>query len=318
LPAGRPRHRDISDVAIDSGGRVYALTRGPAQVLVYDEAGTVAGSWGEDGLSVRPHGIAVGPSGGVYIADQYDNAVRRYSPEGEPELTIGALGGRSDTGADPSLPEFYDRIASIRRGGTPFNEPTSVAVADDGELYVADGYGNARVHHFTSDGTLIQSWGQPGGGPGEFRIPHDIVVLPDDRVLVVDRENERIQIFDRRGTFLEAWPSQRPSSAAVDANGRIVVAELGWHKGQRSWNRGTIERAVPPRVTFFDVDGRIAARLEASDFNSRVRNSVTTPHGIAVDSSGALYIAQVVDPPNDGGIDPDREPLQKWMLHPPA
>ena len=77
---------------------------------------------------------------------------------------------------------------------------------------MTDGYGNARVHRFSPDGKLIRSWGEPGTGPGQFNLPHDIWVHPDGRVLVADRENERIQIFDLDGEFMEQWTHlQRPA-----------------------------------------------------------------------------------------------------------
>src|SRR5438477_273239 len=78
-------------------------------------------------------------------------------------------------------------------------------VAPGGDLYVTDGYGNARVHRFSAEGRLLQSWGEPGAGPGQFNLPHGIAVLADGRVLVADRENDRIQLFDPEGKYLDQW-----------------------------------------------------------------------------------------------------------------
>jgi outer membrane protein assembly factor BamB len=158
----------VSDVAVDADDRVYVLTRGPAEVLVYDHAGALLSSWGTSLLSERPHGIAVGPGPTVYCVDQQANAIHRFSRDGELQATLRAT-KPSATGADSTIADFYERVASVRRGGGPFNEPTSAAVTDEGDVYVTDGYGNARVHVFNSDGSLRRSGGQPGGGPSEFR-----------------------------------------------------------------------------------------------------------------------------------------------------
>ena len=93
---------------------------------------------------------------------------------------------------------FYDgrTLESIGRGGPPFNRPTNVAVAPSGELYVSDGYGNCKVHRFSAEGELIQSWGEPGKGPGQFNLPHGVAVAADGRVLGADRENHRIPVFN--------------------------------------------------------------------------------------------------------------------------
>src|SRR5439155_12117141 len=89
--------------------------------------------------------------------------------------------------------------------GQPFNQPTKAVLAPDGEMYVADGYGQQRVHRFDRDGNLLQSWGELGTGPGQFALPHDVWVDERDRVLVCDRENRRVQIFDRRGVYQSEW-----------------------------------------------------------------------------------------------------------------
>lgn len=306
-------HIDVSDIAVDSRDRVYALGRNTAEVFVYQTSGEFITSWGADVFSARPHGVTTGPSDTVYCTDQLGNTVWRYSWDGTPQGTIGPSGIPSDTGVDWSSDDFFARVASIRRGGSPFNQPTSTAVSDDGDVYVADGYGNARIHRFSAEGELIQSWGRPGGAPGEFRVPHDIAITPEGRILVVDRENERIQVFTRSGKYVEEWTSvQRPSSVAIDRQGLVYVAELAWHRGQRSWTRGSIESEVPPRLTVLDLSGDVVTRFEAIEFNRSEAGMLTTPHGVAVDSAGAVYIAQVSDPTVDVDGPPPRDALQKW------
>ena len=75
-------------------------------------------------------------------------------------------------------------------------------------MFIADGYANARVHKFGADGTYQFSWGEPGGEPYQFRLPHGIWVDRRGRVLVADRENDRVQIFDQSGKLLEIWSTR--------------------------------------------------------------------------------------------------------------
>src|SRR5947209_2532895 len=115
------------------------------------------------------------------------------------QLTLGTSGRAADTGA------VGHDFRTIRRIGPPFNLPTNLALAPGGELYVADGYGNARIHKFSADGRLLFSWGEPGSGRGQFHLPHGIAVGREGTVYVADRENSRIQLFSPAGDFLAEW-----------------------------------------------------------------------------------------------------------------
>ena len=121
------------------------------------------------------------------------------SPEGRLLLTLGVSGRPSDTGA--TSPDYR----TVQRGGPPFNYPTNVALSPEGDIYVSDGYGNARIHRFSPDGRLLHSWGQPGAGPGQFNVPHGIAIDRQGIVLVADRENSRIQRFTPDGEFIDEW-----------------------------------------------------------------------------------------------------------------
>ena len=95
-------------------------------------------------------------------------------------------------------------------------------------MYVADGYGNARVHRFSPDGRLLGSWGEPGAGPGQFHVPHGIAIDAAGTVYVADRENSRLQLFSPAGEFLAEWTDvARPCEVAIDRDGNVFVAELG-------------------------------------------------------------------------------------------
>src|SRR5262249_34032974 len=155
--------------------------RGEHPVIVFGEAGAYQFSWGE-GLITRAHGIFIDPEDMVYLVDDAGHTVRKFTPDGRLLMTPGTPGPPSGTRAKSS------DYRTIRHAGPPFCYPTNLARAADGTLFIADGYGNARVHHFSADGRLLASWGEPGTGPGQFQVPHGIAVSRDGRVFVADRE----------------------------------------------------------------------------------------------------------------------------------
>ena len=181
---------------------------------------------------------------------------------------------------------------TITRPGGPFNRPTNLAIGPRGDLYVSDGYGNCRVHQFSPIGTLKRSWGEPGTGPGQFYLPHGIAVAADGRVFVCDRESDRIQIFSPDGEYLSEWTdTQRPTHIVFDAQGRAYVSELWWHKGQVSRRHGVTQEPKHGRVSVFDRDGRLLARWGTPEATKP--GSFAAPHGLAVDSKAAVYVAEV-------------------------
>jgi sugar lactone lactonase YvrE len=284
-------HRDVSDVAVDADDRVYLLTRKDARVLVYDHDGAFVTSWGDELLSAKPHGITIAADGSVWIADEGAHVVRRFTPDGECTLVLGTPDEPSDTGFDSSQKELFDRIRDVR-AGPPFNRPTAVAVAAGGDVFVSDGYGNARVHRFDARGALLHSFGEAGAEPGRFRTPHGICIDRDGRVLVADRGNERIQLFSQDGELLDVWPAQRPNSVVALADGTVWVGHSAWMVGNTSWVRGRIETFEPAFVSAHAADGGLLATVGGGPEPCRPGNFVTS-HGIAFDSRGDLYVADV-------------------------
>lgn len=300
---------DAAGVAVDAEDRVFVLTRQPSVVLVFSASGKIEKIWGEGLFTPRTHGISVGPDGNVYCVDDGDHTVRKFTPDGRLLLTLGITGQPSDTGYDGK------NLPTITHGGPPFNRPTNLAVGLEGELFVSDGYGNARIHKFSPSGELLQSWGSPGSGEGEFQLAHGICALPDGRVLLADRENERIQVFDANGAFLTQWTDvQRPTQIAHDVKRDcLVVSELCWRPAQLSYTRGT-NQDLPSRVSVLTTDGEVLGRwggTEAAELGNFV-----AAHGIAVDSVGDVYVSEVswTIGVSQGLAPPGVHTLQKFAL----
>jgi len=285
LPTGYV-HRDVAGVAVDGEDRVYLICRGDHPVIIYDRQGSFKGSWGEGEFSYRTHGIYVAPNGTIFCTDDGQHTVRQFTPEGKLLMTLGILNTPSDTGYDGK------NITSIKRGAGPFNRPTNVAIGPRGDIYITDGYGNARVHMFSPKGELKRSWGEPGRGPGQFYLPHGIAIDVEGRVFVCDRESDRIQIFSPDGEYLSEWTdTQRPTHLAFDALGRAYVTELAWHEGDVSQSLGPITVPRHARMAVFDKDGKVLARWGTPQ--AEAPGSFAAPHGLALDSKNDLYVSEV-------------------------
>jgi hypothetical protein len=241
----------ISDLEVDGAGRVHVTQRGTDRpVVVFERDGRYAGSWGEGQLA-EPHYISAAANGSMLVADRDAHQVLRFDSEGK---LVQALGKRHQ-------PEL----------AAPFNHPTAAAEAPDGEIYVSDGYGNSHVHRFAPNGDLKQSWGGPGTGPGAFTTPHAVAVDRFGRVLVGDRENNRVQVFDREGRFLEAWGDfYHPMQIWIDDRDMVFVTDQ------------------IPRITMLDRDGRMVGRC---------RGAINGAHGFSGDKDGNLYLAEL--PPQE-------------------
>ena len=265
---------DIGGISIDSQDRLYIFNRSKRPMMVFDSEGNFLTSWGEEYFD-RPHGSCIGPDGSIYCTDDRNHTVTKFDCDGNILMVLGTKDKPSDTGYR-EVPNLFERISSITKGGEPFNRPTGVALSSTGAIYVADGYANARVHKFSSDGRLLFSWGEPGPGPGQFRLPHSIFIDKRDRIWVADRENSRIQIFDDKGNFLTQWTDHliRPTDVFIDEDETVYVSELC------------------KRVSIFSIDGRLIARW-GNENHETADPLFVAPHAIAVDSKGDLYIGEV-------------------------
>jgi len=293
-PGDEYSHEDVAAVACDSQDRVYLHTRSGDRVAIYHEDGKFIDKWG-DGVFNNAHGITIHRDI-VYCTDNRDSVVRIFDLEGNLRRMLGSPGVATDTGYSPRGPSEIHHNERVLCACGPFNGCCNTAIAANGDIFVCDGYGNARVHHFSPDGELLNSWGDVGTGPGQFHLPHGIALDNDENVIICDRENDRLQFFDRRGKFITMWTDVlRPTHAAVDKDGLIYVTEL-WRpkeKGQGSFMHGYADHDLPGRVSVYRRDGKVVARWGDDSKNRSAPGNFIAPHGIALDSRGNLYVSEV-------------------------
>jgi len=264
----------VASVAIAPRGTILVLHRGAHPLMEFDTNGKFIRSWG-DGIfsegkvagiaetfwtpdkshysavygpagcaSCGAHSVRVDPQGNVWVVDAPGHVIYKMNTEFKELMRLGTKGvsGTSQT---------------------TFNLPTDIAFAPNGDLYVTDGYGSARVVKYSRDGKFLLQWGRRGTGPGEFGLPHNLVVDAQGRVYVTDRDNQRIEVFDSNGKFLSEW------------TGTGGISGLAITKDQKIWTGGTLH----------DLDGKVVGRLPGP--------GVAGGHGVAVADSGDVYIAQL-------------------------
>ena len=243
-------------------------------ILQFDDAGRLTVSFGA-GMFVFPHGIHVDRGGSVWLTDARGrdgkgHQVFKFSPDGKLLLTLGKAGVAGE-------------------GPDVFNQPSDVVVAPGGEIFVADGHdenSNARIVKFSKDGTFIKTWGKRGSAPGEFDTPHGLAFDSRGRLFVADRGNNRIQIFDQEGKFLEEWKQfSRPSGVYIDAKDVLYVADSESNsKVNPGWKRGIrIGSAKDGKVTAFIPDPEPDPEKVVTSGSE----------GVAADARGNIYGAEV-------------------------
>lgn len=191
MPAG-VAIESSADVDIDADGHVIVLHRGEQAILEFDSDGQFIRGFGE-GLFRRSHSLDIDNDGNYWTTDFGTHVVLKLSPEGEVLMTLGTVGEAGN----------WDEEAGIHL----FDQPNDVAFDSDGNFYVTQGHGTAepKVLKFDSNANFIKSWGQRGNLPGDFAVPHSIVIDEDDLLYIADRENRRIQVFDTEGNFVKGW-----------------------------------------------------------------------------------------------------------------
>jgi DNA-binding beta-propeller fold protein YncE len=272
VPAGPWNFIQVASVAVTAQGTILVLHRGAHPIMEFESNGKFVRSWG-DGMfsegkvgaipearwtedtshysavygpagctSCGAHSVRVDPQGNIWVIDAPGHVVYKMNTDRKEIMRLGTRG-----------------VAG--RGPGNFNLPTDVAFAANGDVYVSDGYGSARVVKYSRDGKHLLQWGRRGKGPGEFGLPHNLVIDAKGRVYVTDRDNQRIEVFDSNGNFLSQW------------TGTGGVSGLALTKDQRIWTGGILR----------DLDGKVLGRLPGA----------TGGHGVAVTDSGDVYVAQL-------------------------
>ncbi|MGH7045502.1 MAG: peptidyl-alpha-hydroxyglycine alpha-amidating lyase family protein [Stellaceae bacterium] len=264
--------KEVGAVGVDGKDNVYVFNRGEHPVMVFDRDGKFLRSWGE-GQYPRAHGVHMGPDDSIYLTDDGGHFVRKCSLDGKVLLELGV----------PGEPKPY-------MSGEPFHRCTHTALSPKGEIYVSDGYGNAKVHKYSPDGKLLMSWGEPGTNPGEFNIVHNICTDADGWVYVADRENHRIQVFDGNGKYETQWNNlHRPCGLYMDYT-RHPVAYIGELGPVQPVNRNSPN--LGPRVSIVDNQGKLLSRF--GDLHAGTApTAFLGPHGLTVDGHGDLYVGEV-------------------------
>jgi len=261
-----------ASVAVTPRGTILVLHRGAHPAIEFQSDGTFVRSWG-DGMfsegkvagiaekfwtadkshysavygpagcaSCGAHSARIDPAGNIWLVDAPGHVVFRLDAANKETMHLGTRGA---AGTDASH----------------FNLPTDVAFGPNGDIYVTDGYANARVVKFSRDGKFLLQWGTRGKGAGEFGLPHNLVIDREGRVYVTDRDNQRIEVFDANGKFLTQW------------TGTGGVSGLAMTKDQRIWTGGVLRQ----------LDGTVVGRLPGNPGG----------HGVAVTDGGDVYIAQL-------------------------
>lgn len=271
--AGDPTPKaDVLGVAVDAEDRVWVLTLGQPPVRLYDARGRYLRGWGGDAIGAG-HQIRVDPAGHVWVADNGRHVVSKFDADGKLLLTLGT----------PDVPG---------EDAAHFHEPTDVAFAG-GDAFVSDGYVNARVVRFRGDGTFVKSWGRRGHGPGEFSLAHGVVADRTGRLLVSDRNNTRVQVFDADGRYLAQWVNLvMPWGLCVTPANEVWVCgstPMAWRDDERFLD-------TPPHDQLlyrFGADGRLL-QLWQTPVGSGPGQQLWA-HAVAVDSQGRLYVGDITN-----------------------
>ena len=286
LPEGRT-WGSTSSVDLDRNGNIWIADRCGANgcagktedpVMQFDASGKLLKAWGS-GMFIFPHDLVIDRQGNIWIVDGQGREAKghqvfKFSPEGKVLLSLGKAGVAGD-------------------GNDTFNQPSAVAIAPNGDIFVADGHGgnsNARIVKFSKDGKFLKTWGHKGTAPGEFDTPHTLAFDSKGRLFVGDRANNRIQIFTQDGGFIDQWPQfSRPSAIYIDRRDVLYVSDsesrerdgYGHHPG---WKRGIRVGSAK--------DGSVSEFIP--DTYATPENSATSgSEGLAVDSKGVIYGAEV-------------------------
>jgi len=263
----------VPSIAVDRQDRIWCLERGKVPVQVYSSRGELVFSWGQ-GQFKGPHSLRFDRQGNVWITDFLAHVVKKLTPEGRLLLTLGTP---NKPGADAAH----------------FAGPTDTAITPSGDVFVTDGYGNRRVVHFDARGKFVKAWGTYGGGPGQFCLPHQVVVDSRGVLYVADRNSGRVQLFDQQGKFLDQWTNLiMPWGLWITPGDEIWVCG----SSPQSWYK---DGSYPPPkdqiIMRFSTDGRARQlwTVPVGQDDKEKPGECTWLHAMAVDSQGNIYTGEI-------------------------
>jgi peptidylamidoglycolate lyase len=246
LPAGATWNGNTSWIAADGKGQVMVLVRTAPYFRVLTRDGAWVKAFGDDGLFQSAHSVTIDPQGMLWVTDSAAHVVHKFSPDGRLLMSLGKKG-----------------VAGDNTSRDLFNQPNHVAIAPNGDVYVSDGYVNARVVHFSKDGQFIRIiGGVKGSQPGQLQLPHGVALDSQGRILINDSDNKRVSVFDKDGKFVESWPYPSRGGIAVAADDTVYVSDV---------NVGVVNILKNGKL----IDSVAADRA----------------HGMGIDTDGSIYVS---------------------------
>lgn len=318
LPPGA-NFGEVPGVAVDARRHIYVFSRsgatgGPAfgptaaQLMEFDERGDFIREIGRDLYGwAFAHSVRIDRDGLIWAIDKGSDMVITFDQSGRVRWVFG----RRKESADGAEPWEHVTPPLPPRDGM-FRQPTDVAWDSQGNIYITDGYVNSRVAKFDRNGDWVKSWGEPGTGPGQFRLPHSIVIDRNDNIYVGDRSNRRVQVFDTEGRYLREWKVEIPP----DYRSRAVNGETpraGDMSGVGAPNSLCItpgsnpviflgESTWPGRIFKVTLDGKVLGSIGRAGRNLK---QFSGAHAIACPTENEIYVAES-----------SNWRVQKLMLHP--
>jgi len=246
LPQGTTWNGNTTWITADGKGNVVVLVRTAPYFRVFTRDGTFVKAFGDEGLFESAHSVTIDAQGFLWVTDSAAHVVHKFSPEGRVLMTLGKKGVAGDNTSRDS-----------------FNQPNHVAIAPNGDIYVSDGYVNARVVQFSKDGKYVRMiGGVKGSPPGQLQLPHGVALDSRGRILVNDSDNKRVSVFDKEGRFVETWPYPSRGGIAVAADDTVYVSDV---------NDGIVNIAK---------NGKLIGSVSAD-----------RAHGMGIDTDGAIYVS---------------------------
>jgi DNA-binding beta-propeller fold protein YncE len=307
LPPGM-NFGEVPGVAVNSKGHVFVFTRsnsanGPAyaptaaQLLEFNPKGEFVREIGRGlyGWSFA-HSVRSDKDDNIWAIDKGSDMVIKFNPAGQ---VIWVFGRRKES-ADAETRPWENVTPPLPHVDGLFRQPTDVAWDSEGNIYISDGYVNARVAKYNKHGDWVKSWGENGTGPGQFRLPHAIAVDRGNNVYVGDRSNRRVQVFDTEGKFLRMFTIDvppDPGTRAVNGNtptGARLAAVIGAPNSiciTPTANQVMFvgESTYPGRIFKVSLDGKVLGVIGRS---GRELKQFSGAHALACPSENEIYVAE--------------------------